>query len=45
MPAILLAVSGTDPQPWEARLRALAPQRDTRLWPDRLGNAADIVYA
>ncbi len=45
MPAILLAVSGTDPQPWEARLRALAPQRDIRLWPDRLGNAADIVYA
>ncbi|OLB76054.1 MAG: glyoxylate/hydroxypyruvate reductase A [Alphaproteobacteria bacterium] len=45
MPAILLAVTGTDPQPWEARLRALAPQRDIRLWPDRLGDAADIAYA
>jgi glyoxylate/hydroxypyruvate reductase A len=45
MPAILLAVTGTDPQPWEERLRALAPQRDIRLWPDRLGDAADIAYA
>jgi glyoxylate/hydroxypyruvate reductase len=45
MPAILLAVTGADPQPWEERLRALAPQRDIRLWPDRLGDAADIAYA
>ncbi len=45
MPAILLAITGTDPQPWEERLRALAPQRDIRLWPDRLGDAADIAYA
>ncbi|HYY61180.1 MAG TPA: NAD(P)-dependent oxidoreductase [Burkholderiales bacterium] len=45
MPAILIAVSGTDPQPWEARLRALAPARDIRRWPDRLGNVADIAYA
>jgi len=45
MPAILLAVTGTDPQPWQVRLRALAPQRDIRLWPDRLGDAADIAYA
>jgi glyoxylate/hydroxypyruvate reductase len=45
MPAILLAVTGTDAQPWEARLRALAPQRDIRQWPDRLGEPADIAYA
>ena len=45
MPAILLAVTGTDPQPWQGRLRALAPLRDIRLWPDRLGDAADIAYA
>jgi hypothetical protein len=45
MPAILLAVTGLDPQPWEQRLRALAPQRDIRLWPDRLGDPADIAYA
>jgi glyoxylate/hydroxypyruvate reductase A len=44
MPAILLAVTGTDPEPWEARMRALAPQRDIRLWPDRLGEPADIAY-
>jgi glyoxylate/hydroxypyruvate reductase A len=45
MPAILLAVTGLDPQPWEERLRALAPQRDVRLWPERLGDPADIAYA
>jgi glyoxylate/hydroxypyruvate reductase len=45
MPAILLAVTGLDPQPWEERLRALAPQRDIRLWPQRLGDPADIAYA
>ena len=43
MPAILLAVTGTDPQPWADRLRALAPQRDIRLWPDH--DPADIAYA
>src|SRR5256886_8180481 len=43
MPAILLAVTGTDPQPWSDRLRALAPQRDIRLWPDH--DPADIAYA
>jgi glyoxylate/hydroxypyruvate reductase len=45
MPAILLAVTGLDPQPWEERIRALAPQRDIRLWPQRLGDPADIAYA
>src|SRR6266481_343712 len=45
MPAILLAVTGLDPQPWEQRLRALAPQRDVRLWPQRLGDPADVAYA
>jgi glyoxylate/hydroxypyruvate reductase A len=45
MPAILLAVTGTDAQPWQARMRALAPQRDIRLWPDHVGEAADIAYA
>ena len=45
MPAILIAVAGIDPQPWEARMRALAPQRDIRSWPDNLGDANDIAYA
>ena len=44
MPAILIAVAGTDAQPWEARLRALASKRDIRLWP-HVGDAADIAYA
>src|SRR5262249_61947478 len=45
MPAILLAVTGLDPQPWQERLRALAPRRDIRLWPQRVGDPADIAYA
>src|SRR5499433_2867278 len=45
MPAILLAVTGLDPQPWEERMRALAPRRDIYLWPQRLGDPADIAYA
>ena len=45
MPAILLAVTGLDPQPWEQRLRALAPQRDIYLWPQRLGDPAEVAYA
>jgi hypothetical protein len=30
--AVLLAVTGLDPSSWEQRFRALAPQRDVRLW-------------
>src|SRR5262249_41805732 len=45
MRAILLAVTGLDPQPWEQRMRALAPERDIYLWPQRLGDPADIAYA
>jgi len=45
MPAILLAVTGLDAQPWEERLRALAPRHDIRLWPQRVGDPADIAYA
>jgi glyoxylate/hydroxypyruvate reductase A len=44
MPAILLAVTGTDPQPLAEALRELAPQRDIRLWPERLGDSADVAY-
>jgi glyoxylate/hydroxypyruvate reductase len=45
MGAILLAVTGFDPNAWEERFRALAPQRDIRLWPQRLGDPAEIAYA
>src|SRR5580704_7836319 len=42
--AILLAVTSWDPGGWEARFRAVAPQRDIRVWPDRVGPPADIGY-
>ena len=45
MSAILLAVTGTDPQPWAEALRSLAPQRDVRLWPEGVGAGPDIAYA
>ena len=43
--AILLAITSWDPDDWDRRFRALAPDRDIRLWPDRTGDPADIVYA
>ena len=45
MGAILLAVTGLDPKPWEDRFRTLAPQRDIRIWPDRVGEPAEVAYA
>ena len=45
MSAILLAITGWDPQEWDARFRARAVGRDVRLWPGRIGDAADIGYA
>jgi glyoxylate/hydroxypyruvate reductase len=45
MSAILLAISQWDPQGWDERFRALAPGRDIRRWPDRVGNPADVAYA
>jgi glyoxylate/hydroxypyruvate reductase A len=43
--AVLIAVTGLDPSSWEQRFRALAPQRDVRLWPDRRGDPAEVAYA
>ena len=45
MSALLLVIAGWDAAPWERRFRAAAPGRDIRLWPDRVGNPADIAYA
>jgi glyoxylate/hydroxypyruvate reductase A len=45
MGALLLAIDGMDPKPWEMSLRACAPERDLRVWPDRIGEAGDIEYA
>jgi glyoxylate/hydroxypyruvate reductase len=44
MSALLLAITGWDPAPWKQRFRAAAPGRDIRLWPDRVGDPADIAY-
>jgi glyoxylate/hydroxypyruvate reductase A len=43
--ALLLAITGVDPDPWERALRARDPVRDVRRWPDHAGNPADIRYA
>jgi len=43
--AILLAITGWNPQGWDERFRTLAPARDIRSWPDRVGNRADVAYA
>ena len=45
MRAVLLATTGLDPHGWEERFHALAPRRDIRVWPQRLGDLHDIVYA
>ncbi len=45
MGAILLAVTGLDPKPWEERFRALAPRRDIRVWPERVGKPGEVAYA
>jgi glyoxylate/hydroxypyruvate reductase A len=45
MSAFLLLITGWDAAPWERRFRAAAPGRDIRLWPDRVGDPADIAYA
>jgi glyoxylate/hydroxypyruvate reductase len=42
--AILLAITSWDPKGWDERFRALAPHRDIRLWPDRVGDPSEIAY-
>ena len=44
MPAILLAISGWEPEAWLERFRAEAKGREVRLWP-ATGDAAAIDYA
>jgi glyoxylate/hydroxypyruvate reductase len=43
--AVLLAVSGWDPTEWEQRLQACLPGHEVRVWPDRVGDPADVSYA
>jgi glyoxylate/hydroxypyruvate reductase A len=45
MSAILLAVNGPQAGAWLTALRAHAKAHDIRVWPDTIGNAADIAYA
>jgi glyoxylate/hydroxypyruvate reductase len=45
MSTVLLAIIGWDPQGWDQRFRTLAPQHDIRLWPENVGNPADVTYA
>jgi glyoxylate/hydroxypyruvate reductase A len=42
--ALLLAITGWQPEAWFERFRAIAPERDIRLWPDHVGEPADIAY-
>ena len=43
MAAILLAIAGMNPQPWQAQFRALAPDREVRLWSGSAGDAAGVA--
>lgn len=43
--AILVAVDGPAAGEWPALLRAHAGRRDVRVWPDAVGNPADVGYA
>jgi glyoxylate/hydroxypyruvate reductase A len=45
MSGIVLAIMGWDPAGWEERFRTRAPQHDIRVWPERVGNPADVHYA
>src|SRR5437763_3839065 len=44
MSAILLVMAGWDPAEWQARFKALAPRRDVRIWPQHVGDPAEIAY-
>jgi glyoxylate/hydroxypyruvate reductase A len=45
MSAILVAVDGPQAGEWIEALRAAAGNRELRVWPDAIGDAADIAYA
>ncbi len=43
--ALLYLISSWPADVWEATMNKLAPKLDTRMWPDRVGDPADIRYA
>ena len=45
MRAILLAITGWDRNAWECAFARSRAARDIRVWPDRVGELADIAYA
>jgi len=42
--ALLYVIEGWDPAPWLAAMRAKAPQRQLRVWPE-VGNPEEVEYA
>jgi glyoxylate/hydroxypyruvate reductase A len=45
MSNVLLAVIGWDPKGWDQRFRIKGPQHNIRMWPERVGDPAEIDYA
>jgi glyoxylate/hydroxypyruvate reductase A len=45
MSAILVAVTGPQSESWPQALRENARGHDLRVWPDGVGNAADVTFA
>ena len=43
--AILVAIDGPQAEDWIPMLRERGKSRDLRIWPDGVGNKADIAYA
>jgi glyoxylate/hydroxypyruvate reductase A len=43
--AILVAIDGTQAEEWLPLLKSRAKGRDLRIWPDAIGDKADIAYA
>ena len=43
--AILVAIDGTQAEEWIPLLKSRAQGRDLRIWPDAIGDKADIAYA
>ena len=43
--AVAIVVSGWDADAWAQRLRALAPSRPIRIWPNEIERAEDVAYA
>ena len=45
MSNVLLAIIGWDPKGWDQRFRIKGPQHKIRMWPERVGDPAEIDYA